>query len=276
MGVAAELVALLERAGAAMPLPRVRALHLPPPSASGSKDGEFCALELDDGSVGLSYVLLDDTLAALRTGDGAALEGAPALEVARWYAGAPGTRRTLGFAAVNALTRCLCERAGFRPADARDSIGGIEPRPGEAVGMVGLFPPLIKAITARGAPLVVLELRADLAGAREGWRVTLDAQELARCAQVLSTSTVLLNDTLDDVLAACANARRLVLVGPGAGCLPDPLFARGVTALGGAWIEDREAFVDALRRGEGWGRHARKFVLERGDWPGIDALLVRV
>jgi hypothetical protein len=34
-------------------------------SASDGK-GEFCALELDDGSLGLSYVLLDDTLARLR------------------------------------------------------------------------------------------------------------------------------------------------------------------------------------------------------------------
>ena len=276
MGVAAELVSLLARAAASMPLPRVRALHLPPPAVDGSKDGEFCALELDDGSLGLSYVLLDDTLAALRAGhDELGLAGAAATDVARWYATGTGSRRTIGFAAVNALTRHLCDRAGFRPADAADSIGGLDPRPGERIGMVGLFPPLVKAIVARGAQLVVLELRADLAGPREGWQVTLDPRELAACRQVLSTSTVLLNDTLDDVLAACRGAERLVLVGPGAGCLPDPLFARGVSALGGAWIEDAAAFRVALARGDAWGRHTRKFMLERQAWPGFDALLAR-
>lgn len=276
MGAAAELVWLLERAAASMRLPRVRSLHLPPPAADGSKDGEFCALELDDGSLGLSYVLLDDTLGALRAGhDHLGLAGAAAIDVARWYASGTGSRRTIGFAAVNALSRHLCDRAGFRPADAADSIGGLDPRPGERIGMVGLFPPLVKAIVARGAQLVVLELRAELAGAREGWQVTLDPQDLADCRQVLSTSTVLLNDTLDEVLAACRGAERLVLVGPGAGCLPDPLFARGVSALGGAWIEDAAAFRAALAHGDAWGRHTRKFMLERQAWPGFDALLAQ-
>ena len=64
--VATEMVALLERLAAVASLPRVLALHLPPPSADGTRDGEFCAIELEDGSLGLSFVLLGDTLAALR------------------------------------------------------------------------------------------------------------------------------------------------------------------------------------------------------------------
>ena len=276
MGVAAELVALLERAGAALTLPRVHALHLPPPSAQGSKDGEFCALELADGSFGLSYVLLDDTLSALRTGrDGLGPAGVEAMAVARGYAAGQGAQRAIGFAAVNALTRHLCDRAGYRPRSVPDSLGGIDPRPGERVGMVGLFPPLVQAIVARGARLTVLELKAGLAGAHAGWQVTLDPRELAGCRQVLSTSTVLLNDTLDAVLEACRGVERLVLIGPGAGCLPDPLFARGVHALGGVWIEDAAAFRAALVRGEPWGRHARKVMIERSGWPGFEALLAR-
>jgi hypothetical protein len=42
--VAAELLALLERVAALGPLPRVRALHLPPPAADGSREGEFCVV----------------------------------------------------------------------------------------------------------------------------------------------------------------------------------------------------------------------------------------
>ena len=47
---------LARRLGSA-PVPRVKALHLPPVPWNGSKDGEFGALELEDGSLGLSYVL---------------------------------------------------------------------------------------------------------------------------------------------------------------------------------------------------------------------------
>jgi hypothetical protein len=61
-----DCLAQLDRLGAAHTLPRVRALHLPPDPPPGQPRGEFCALELQDGSLGLSYVLLDDTLARLR------------------------------------------------------------------------------------------------------------------------------------------------------------------------------------------------------------------
>jgi uncharacterized protein (DUF4213/DUF364 family) len=129
-------------------------------------------------------------------------------------------------------------------------------------------------VSQRGARLTVLELRADLAGARDGFSVTLDAAQLAGCTQVLSTSTVLLNHTLERVRAACRSARRFVLVGPGAGCLPDALFKpAGVTALGGTWIHDAMRFREAVASGGKWSASATKFLLEADRYPGLDALL---
>jgi uncharacterized protein len=276
MNVADELLQALGRAFADTPPPRVRALHLPPAAWNGSKDGEFGALELDDGSLGLSYVLLDGTLAKLVGGAAAAaLVGADALAVAHGWARGRGAERTLGFAAVNALTRHLFDRAGFVPPDASDSIGGLAPQPGEHIGMIGYFPPLAGRVTACGARLTVLELKSDLAARNDGLCITLDPRELEGCDKVLSTSTVLLNDTLDEVLSHCAAARAFAMIGPGASCLPDPLFRRGVTLLGGAWIDQPEPFKQALAAGLPWGRHARKFALARADYPGLDALLVR-
>jgi hypothetical protein len=276
MDIADEMLQTLRRAFADTAVPRVRALHLPPAQWDGSRDGEFGALELDDGSLGLSYVLLDGTLAALASGaQGAGLVGADALDVAGLWAQGRGAERTLGFAAVNALTRHLFDRAGFVPPDATDSIGGLAPQPGEHIGMVGYFPPLVKQVTACGARLTVLELKAELAGHSDGFRVTLDPRELESCDKLLSTSTVLLNDTLDEVLRHCAAARAFAMIGPGASCLPDPLFRRGVTLLGGVWVEQAEAFKQALAAGQPWGRHARKFALARDGYPGIEALLAR-
>lgn len=255
------------------PVPRVRAVHLPPAPWNGTKDGEFGAVELDSGAIGLSYVLLDDTLARLAGGGeaggapaGTRLAGQDALALARRWRDGQGAERALGFAAVNALSRHVLDRDGRVPPDATDSIAGLDPQPGEHIGMVGFFPPLVQPVTARGARLTVLELRADLAGAHPGFTVTLDRAALRACDKVLMTSTVLLNDTLDAVLDACRGARAVAMVGPGAGCLPEPLFARGVTALGGAWISDRAGFVAALRSGGPWGRFARK-VLWRAPGP---------
>lgn len=265
--IAADLIGLIEQRLGPGPAPRVRAVHLPPWPWTGTKDGEFGAVELEagggSGAIGLSYVLLDDTLATLAGTDGQALVGSDALALARRWRDGTGAERTLGFAAVNALSRHLFDRAGVVPPDATDSIGGLDPQAGDHIGMVGFFPPLVKQVTALGARLTVLELRADLAGRHPGFEVTLDPAALQACDQVLMTSTVLLNDTLDAVLAHCRHARRVAMIGPGAGCLPQPLFDRGVTAVGGTWIDDRAGFIAALRSGAPWGRFARKVVWRR-------------
>lgn len=276
MSVAAEIVALVERLAAVAPLPRVRGLLLPPADKAGEQEGEFCALELEDGSMGMSYVLLGDTQARLAELADHELRGADALQIARWYATGLGVRRTVGFAAANALCRWFFDRAGFVPDASRDSVGELQPAPGDCIGMVGHFGRLIERIVATGAELNVIELRADLAGDYPGYRVTLDPGALAGCNKVLSTSTVLLNDSLDPILANCAAARWFAMVGPGAGCLPDPLFARGVTLLGGTRVIDREAFRAALLAGESWSPHARKFALSPHAYPGFEELLKRL
>lgn len=276
MSVADEVVGLLERLAAVAPLPRVRGLHLPPPELAGEKEGEFCALELAGGVMGMSYVLLGDTRERLAALDAASLRNADALQVARWYATGEGVRRTVGFAAANALCRWFFDRAGFAPDASRDSIGELAPVRGDRIGMVGHFGRLIERIVASGAELTVTELRADLVGDYPGYRVTLDPGALAGCNKVLSTSTLLLNDSLDPILANCRAARYFAMVGPGAGGLPDPLFARGVTLLGGTWVTDPEAFRSALLAGESWSPHTTKFALAPAAYPGFEALLARL
>mgnify|MGYP001764082364 CR=1 FL=1 len=276
MSIGAEVVALLEQLAATMPLPRVRALCLPPRPAPGGLRGEFCALQLDDGSLGLSYVLLGDTWEGMADArDRLDPAGRDALDVARAYAGADPLQRTLGFAAANALTRCLFDRAGFAPGLSVDSIGNLDPRPGEQVGMIGYFPSLAPQVKASGAALQVIELREELVGERDGVQVTTDASQLGRCDKVLSTGTLLLNDTLDRMLGLARRARRFALVGPSVGCPPDPLFARGVTLLGGSWITDARGYVDALMRGESTAPFARKSALTPDTYPGWHDLLRR-
>jgi uncharacterized protein len=277
MSFADDYLAQLERFAEHATLPRIRALHLPPARPGAENKGEFCALELDDGSLGLSYVLLDDTLERMRGGaEGFGLAGSDPLVAARRYANGGGIEKTLGFAAANALTRCFYDRAGFRPDNSADSIGELQPVVGERIGMIGLFMPLLGRILGAGAHLTVVELRSELAGEQDGYRVTLDAEELAGCGKIVSTSTLLLNDTLDRMLACGKDARWFAMIGPSAGCLPDALFARGVTFLGGSWIEDRDAFIGALLSGESRGTSARKYALSGDNYPGFEALLARI
>jgi len=272
---AAELLELVARLADCFEPPRVRALIMPPVSESSGKHAEFCALELEDGSLGLAYASLGDTLRALaRDLPGTTVAGLASTDVAGWFRSTDTVRRMLAFAAINALSQSLFRRAGYVPEPAPGSVGALALGPGDHVGMVGLFQRLVEPILSSGARLTVLELDPELVS-DEGspYRVTLDSDDLRSCNKVISTSTVLLNDTLDRVLVACRHAERLVMIGPNAGCVPDPLFARGVHALGGSAVIDPTGFRVALQSGERWGRYARKYFIQRQQYPGVDALL---
>jgi hypothetical protein len=279
MSFEADTVAALARAAAALGgPPRVRTLHLPPQRPDDPLAGESCALELEGGALGLSYVLFGGALPRLRT-EAATLAGRDALALAEGFgadpAGGRGLARTLGLAAANALTAWLYARCGYTPPPAGDSLAAIDPQPGERIGMVGYFAPLVPAIVAAGASLVVIELRDDLLGQQQGVTVTADAGALADCDKVVATGTLLLNGTLPRMRDAARHAQRFALIGPSAGTLPDALFAAGVTDLGGSWIVDGPGFVAALCAGTRRGGSARKFLLRAADYPGWPGLLAR-
>src|SRR5574337_2141926 len=138
MGYEAETIDLLQHAVEQIgPPPAVRALILPPQRPDDTLSGESCAVQLDDGSIGLSYVLYGDVLPRLR-GRAAGFAGADAMALAAGFAADPaadgGIERTLGLAATNALTAWVYGRVGYSPPPAGDSIASIEPRQGEQIG----------------------------------------------------------------------------------------------------------------------------------------------
>jgi len=275
-----DTLALLALAAARRTPPRVRALHLPLAQPDDALSGAWCVLELDDGTLGLGYVRHGSALEALQA-HVTAVTGADALALTAGFTAAPdadgGTTRTLGFAAVHALSNWLFRGAGWAPPPADDSVGGLRPEAGETIGMIGLFGPLVPRLLASGAQLVVLELRRELHGTRDdGVLVTGDAAALAECTQVLATGTVLLNGSFERMRAACVAAQRFVLIGPSAGIVPDALFARGVTELGGAWIVDPLSYLRSLAQGTKPGAAARKFRLVAADYPGASALIERL
>jgi uncharacterized protein (DUF4213/DUF364 family) len=146
--------------------------------------------------------------------------------------------------------------------------------PGDRLGMIGFFGPLVDKCRESGVRLTVLELDETLVQREAGLEVTLDPGRLAGCDKIVSTSTVLLNGTLDDVLAQAAHAGTFVIVGPSAGCVPDPLFARGVSTVGGAQVTDPEAFMRVCSALEPWGGSTQKYYIQRGaSYPGFASLL---
>ena len=127
-------------------------------------------------------------------------------------------------------------------------------------------------VAEAGGRLSVVEMNEDMvARQRErfpGVTIGLDRALLADCNLVVGTSTMLLNDTLGDMLAAAPRATRFAVIGPSAGLWPDTLFERGVTLLGGTRVTDPAGCAAAMAAGESWSGATRKFAIERGTWPG--------
>jgi uncharacterized protein (DUF4213/DUF364 family) len=274
MTTTTDFLDLAARADRALRLPPVADIYCPPGRGLG-RDAEFLALQLADGSTGMAYTLLGDTLERLLAFDLKAHVGRAPLELARGYAEPDPVARALGLAAYNAISHHVFRRASYLPQTAADSLGAFGLGPGDHLGMIGLFRVLVPRVRAAGARLTVLELRPELVETTPDYAVTLNPEKLDACTKIIATSSVLLNDTLDAVLAHAGRARAFALIGPSASGFPDPLFARGVTVAGGYRVDDPAALLRRARALEPWGDAGAKCAIRRNDYPGFEALLAR-
>ena len=119
--------------------------------------------------------------------------------------------------------------------------------------MVGFFYGLVERIREAKAELVVIEKNEQLIDQYPDLPITTDVARLNPCNKILCTSTTILNNSLDEVLAHVSPDAFVSIIGPTAGYFPDPLFARGVNVVGGRIVKDGQAFLQLLAEGERWG-----------------------
>ena len=184
--------------------------------------------------------------------------------------------RALAVGAYNALSAAVFSATGFEAPDRAPASGLSDLSAGAMVGMVGYFCPLIDKLTERGCTVLVLEQAPQRVAERTGVSVTGDPGDLRSCVHVLCTAATLINDTLDEILAAIAGHTQVELIGPTGSGLPDPLFDRGVVTVGGTRFTDRAVLLDCLGRNESWGAAGRKYQLNPANYPGLDSLLERL
>ena len=255
-------------------IPKVAGAVFPPFFEGGQpKDCEFMAMALEGGAGGISYVLLPDSSA----GDYRALKspsfiGSRPEEYAGTFGGTDPVLNMLGLASINAICQHVMRISRGPSGIASDSLGLMNIEDRDRVGMVGLFPPLLKYLRSSNAELVIVEKNEKLVDRYPNLHVTLDATELNSCNKVLCTGTTLLNDTLDDVLLQCTAAEHISVLGPTAGYFPDPLFARGVHVLGGRMVNDGMLLLQLIAERQRWGTATQKLCFQACNYDGIGSL----
>ena len=182
-----------------------------------------------------------------------------------------GIRRAVGIASMNALAALCWDRRPHPDVDMEIGVDAFDAagiRPGQRVVVVGAFVPFLRELKKRGQPYLVLEqdpatLKPD---EMPYYRHAAQARVVVPEADVLLvTGTTVLNDTLDQILAAARPDACKVVVGPTVGLVPDAYLGRGCDVLGTIRVTEAEAFLDVLAEGGSgyhfFGRSAQKVVL---------------
>lgn len=287
MTIADDYLGLIDRIADSVVLPPIREIHIAPhqPGPGNSslekngldKSSKFGAMVLDDDTVGLTYVDLNDAMRDLQSRpERYDLVGYSPVEAARLYAGESGWQRCLGMAAINAISQHVLKRSHYALTESANTMGLLEIEAGDHVGMVGYFPPLVEQIRALQVPLTVIELDEKWLQQENGFEVTLDPGRLTQCNKILCTGTILVNQTLDAVLAHSKGATALYLIGPTVGCLPDPLFKRGVTAVGGRQVVDCDRLIELWRTRQPWRLASLRYTIAGVEYPGFETLLRKI
>ena len=226
--------------------------------------GRFCAVMLDDGGVGVANLCPDecgqpsrrvwcslpqpgtsatDALATLFSPEHSAVGLATANALANRFAGE-----------ANALHRSSTCRGSERWGQANigsDLLDVLELKPGDHVGMVGCFSPMVEGIRQRVQRLSIFE---------RGPRLTADllpegraAEVLPECSVALITATTIINGTIDELLVAAQGCREVVLLGPSTPLVPEMFEAWSgrVTLLAGVVVTNAEELLRTVTRDGG-------------------------
>jgi len=231
----------------------------------------FTLVELANGVCGLSFTPRSPSRTCAHFEKAGTLTGLPVLELAGLLTAPTPIEKSVGLAAVNALSRMVMDHEPGRYPVAREDIMAMLPLGGAAVkiGMVGHIGPFIPAILKQGASLTVVDdnpFVCNPVGQGE-YQVTRDISSLAGVDAVLITGSSLVAGDMDAVFEVTRGARFIGIVGPSAGWLPAPAFHRGVHAVAGMKIVDARQVKHVVLEGGGtrnFMRFGQKYTLARG------------
>jgi len=252
-------------------LPPIANIFFPPFYKGGQpKDAQFMAISLEGGATGISFVLLpDEKMEEYTALQSLVFIGKNPQGFAIEFGNDDPIKEMISLASINAICQHVIRETNFAVDSATDSLGLLSISAGDQIGMVGLFSGLIKTIKKVGAELVVIEKNDQLIQKFPDLPITLDATKLSTCNKILCTSTTILNNSLDEILAHCSPDAFVSIIGPTAGYFPDPLFARGVDVVGGRIVKNGAQFMQLLAEKKRWGDATQITCFQKETYVGI-------
>lgn len=201
------------------------------------------------------------------------LRGRPVREYLDDIFGENILRRTLGIAALNALSVAAWEQSP--PQDYEilmgvDAFDELDAARYPKTVVVGALVPMLKKLMAAGADFHVLEQDPRTLKERET-PYYLPPERAAECVPeadlLVITGVTILNNTLPGLLQMAKPGAEILITGPTASMLPEAFFARGVTMLGGIKVTKPDELLNIISEGGSgyhfFGRYAERTVIRK-------------
>lgn len=240
----------------------------------------FTGVKLSNGSGGICYTPVKNIPKAVccpssagRIFNPETLNGLPVIEVLTGLSSDEPIKTALAIATLNALS-AACWNKGIsgdyvitKNMDAQDALKmSVE----KSVAVVGAFVPVLHTLKARGGTWWVIEQEPETLTKDEmpHFIPAENSNDILNRADVLViTGVTLINHTLEGILAASKKGAQIAVMGPTASSLPEPLFKRGVSIVGGVAVTRPDHLLNILSAG-GSGYHfldkyAERIVIEK-------------
>ena len=219
----------------------------------------YTAVTTSDGGMGLSYTYFGDKKSCMVLNKHIDYESRPADLLLEKIKSDNTVERSMALALINALNY---KAALDLPEDDNNRImfEKFEIGQGRRVAMVGYFGPLVRSFEDQGVALEILDISRGL-GTKEAFY-----KKLKDWAQVLLlTSTSILNNSTEEILAHAGENVRTVMLGPSTPMAAPAFEHLPVHMLAGTVPIDTEKTLKAVRHGMGTPvlhKHSRKVFLE--------------
>jgi uncharacterized protein len=204
----------------------------------------YTLVEINDGSAGLAWTpdkKQSGSCTHLRKAG--CLVGMEAGELLSWLDSENYLERAIGLATFNALNSKV-DRSLLH----EESISLLKVQATDHVAMVGYFAPIIPKIKETGCQLTIIELDGEKPGviaAGPGMKA------LSVCDVAIVTSTSIINNTIDGLLAALSGTRAAVMLGPSTPVCPEAFVGTGITQFSGAYVVEVEKAKMIVSQGGG-------------------------
>ncbi|PUA34225.1 MAG: hypothetical protein B9J98_01140 [Candidatus Terraquivivens tikiterensis] len=219
----------------------------------------YTGVKLSSGHAGVAYTMVRGLTEAAccpkvpMAGELSGMSAAKAIELAEEE---DTILSAVGIATINAASQSLIfgqMGCRYNVLVGYDALDAVSIKPSDSVVMVGAFPPYVRRLVQNVKNLTVFDDNKSALkelGLPTEPPVSLE-RSLKDATVTIITGSAFVNKTIERLLELSGNAREVLVVGPTASMIPDPLFKRGVTVVGGIRITDVERMLRVVSEAGG-------------------------